>query len=258
MQSSLNSERHGRLTLIPFLYMVATRLGGGRDYGYLVVSSWLPGIWILHRMGGHGLAEAALMFAAGYASFISIYEIGYLVNDGWDARKSADGRRRAVFPFTPGYVATFVAVRLGVWAALGTLFGWIGDPVWLGAFAALALAFAEHNLIRGAGFRSASFFQLACLRFMIPVVGETPHDKLLLLLVIAILFYTYYRFIGYLDGKGQLDMPERRLRSFGLVQMAMLAPLIGYLAFALGEPLLIELLGFFLLSYGIYALVARR
>jgi len=258
MPPSLNSERYGKLTVIPFLYAAATRFATARDASYLVFSSWLPGIWVLHRISGDGLAKSALLFAAGYLCFICIYEIGYLINDSWDAQKSPNGRQRARFPRTRGYVAVFLAVRLAVWAALGTLSGWIGDPVWLGAFAVLVLAFAEHNLIPSAGLRSASFFQLACLRFMIPVIGATPHDRLPLLILVSILFYTYFRFIGYLDGKGQLDMPERRHKAFGLVQTAMFAPLIGYLAYVLHAPLLIELLGYFLLSYGTYALISRR
>ena len=145
-----------------------------------------------------------------------------------------------------------------MWAGLGTLFGWIGDMVWLAAFAALVVAFAQHNLIRTAAFRSASFFQLACLRFTIPMIGETPADKLLLLLFVSIVFYTYFRFLAYLDGNGQLAMPDRRRSDFGLVQIAMLAPLIAFGAYLSGEILLLELFGYFVMIYGVYALIARR
>jgi len=258
MLSSLNSDRLKLLTLLPFLYTMATRFGTARDVIYLVASSWLPGIWILFRLGGHGLGEAALYFAAGYLCFVSVYEIGYFVNDAWDAPKTEGGRKRICFAYGRVYVIAFVVLRIGVWAGLGTLFGWIGDLVWLAAFAALVVAFAEHNLIRPAAFRSASFFQLACLRFTIPVIGETPADKLLLLLFASIVFYTYFRFLAYLDGNGQLAMPDRRRRDFGVIQIAMLAPFIAFGAFVSGEILLIELLGYFVTLYGIYALIVRR
>ena len=258
MLSSLNSDRLKLLMLVPFLYTMATRFTTARDFTYLVVSSWLPGIWILYRLSDHGLGHAALYFAAGYLCFVSVYEIGYFVNDAWDAPKTEGGRKRIRFAYGRVYVVSFVVLRIGIWAGLGTLFGWIGDMVWLAAFAALAVAFTEHNLIRPAAFRSASFFQLACLRFTIPIVGETPADKLLLVLFVSIVFYTYFRFLAYLDGNGQLAMPDRRRRYFGLVQIAMLAPLIAFGAYVSGEILLLELLGYFGLIYGVYALVARR
>jgi len=244
--------------LVPFLYTMATRFTTARDFTYLVVSSWLPGIWILFRLGDHGLGESALYFAAGYLCFVSVYEIGYFVNDAWDAPKTEGGRARIRFAFGRAFVISFVVVRIGVWAGLGSLFGWIGDMVWLAAFAALVAAFTEHNLIRPAAFRSASFFQLACLRFSIPVIGETPADKLLLLLFTSIVFYTYFRFLAYLDGNDHLAMPDRRRREFGVVQIAMLAPFIAFGAYVSGEILLLELLGYFVTLYGIYALIARR
>lgn len=257
MLSSLNSDRLKLLTLLPFLYTMATR-ATARDFTYLVASSWLPGIWILFRLSDHGLGEAALYFAAGYLCFVSVYEIGYFVNDAWDAQKSEGGRARIRFAYSRVYVIAFVVVRIGVWAALGALFGWIGNTVWLAAFAALVAAFAQHNLIAPAAFRSASFFQLACLRFTIPVIGETPADKILLLLFASIVFYTYFRFLAYLDSKNHLTMPDRHRRDFGVIQIAMLAPFIAFGAYVSGEILLLELLGYFVMIYGVHALIARR
>jgi hypothetical protein len=258
MLSSLNSDRLKSLTLLPFIYTLATRITTVHDFTYLVASTWLPGIWILSRLGNHGLGDAALTFAAGYLCFISIYEIGYFANDAWDAQRSEAGRKRIRFAYGHAYVVAFIAVRIGVWAVVGTLLGWTGDLVWLAAFAALAVAFTEHNLIRPAAFRSASFFQLACLRFSIPMIGETPADKLLLLLFASIMFYTYFRFLAYLDGTDQLVMPRRRTGEFGMIHIVMLAPFIAFAAFASGEVLLLELLGYFVATYGVYALIARR
>jgi hypothetical protein len=237
---------------------VATRFATARDVIYLVASSLLPGLWILFRLSGHGLGEAALNFAAGYLCFVSVYEIGYFVNDAWDAPKTESGRKRIRFAYDRVYVVSFIALRIGIWAGLGTLFGWIGDMVWLAAFAALVVVFAEHNLIRPAAFRSASFFQLACLRFTIPVIGETPANKLLLLLFTSILFYTYFRLLAYLDGNGQLAMPDRRRRDFSVIQIAMLTPFVAFGAYVSGEILLLELLGYFVIIYGVYGLISRR
>ena len=85
-----------------------------------------------------------------------------------------------------------------------------------------------------------------------------PADKLLLLLFASMVFYTYFRFLAYLDGINHLAMPDRRRRDFSVIQIAMLAPFIAFGAFVSGEILLLELLGYFVALYGFYALTARR
>lgn len=257
MLNSLNSEHRGAWTLVPFLYAVATRHASARDFTYLVASSWLPGIWLVHRLGGLALAEAALTFAAGFLAMIALYEIGYFVNDAWDAGRSETARRRLRFGYDRGYVAAFLGIRLAAWAAIGAGFGWIAEPVWLAAHAALALVFAEHNLVRRPAFRAASFFQLACLRFVIPVLGAVPGEALFLLLFAAVVFYAYLRFLSYLESKEHLSMADRRRRDFALVQTLMLAPLAALGAFASGEAVLLELWGYFAAVYGLYALIGR-
>jgi hypothetical protein len=257
MLSSLNSDRRKLFTLLPFGYALATRFATPRDFTYLVVTSWLPGVWLISRLGDHGLGTAALYFAAGYLCFQSVYEFGYFANDAWDAPRTENGRQRIKFAYDRTYLAVFAGIRIGVWIAIGVLTGWIGDGVWLVAFAALIAAFTLHNLVQPAAYRAASFFQLACLRFTIPLIGAVPDDKLLVLLFAAFVFYTYFRFLTYLEGIEKLDMPERKGRGFGLVQTAMLTPFAAFGAYATGEAVLLELLAYFIALYGAYALAAR-
>ena len=258
MLNFLNSDRYRPLTLLPFGYFLATRGGAARDLGYLVLSSWLPAAWLLHRLGDLAPGAAVLTFAAGYLCFIAVYEIGYFVNDTWDAARSEGARHRIRFAHGPGYRAAFVSVRLAVGAGLGAALGWIGDPVWLAGFGALAATVAVYNLTRRSGFRAAAFFQMTCLRFLLPVLGAVPREKLFPLLFAAVAFYAFFRFLSYLESKDLLAMPDRRLPGWGIAQVATMAPMVLFVAFATGEAVLAELLAYFALVYGGYAALGRR
>lgn len=258
MLTFLNSERFKPATLLPFLYTGATRIEAMRDLAYVAASSWLPGIWIVYRLGEVDFASAVLLYAIGFYAFIAIYEIGYLVNDGWDAHRSEGGRTRLRFKLTASYVAGFVALRIGVWAAIGIAMGWIENVVWLSGFAALVFAFALHNMLLQRALRSASFFQLATLRFSLPMLGSIATGDVLLVLVCAVVFYTYFRFLAYLDSKELLNMSVRRENKFGISQVVFLSPLVALIAVATGSWLPVELLVYFASLYGAYALVGWR
>jgi hypothetical protein len=245
------------LSLLPFCYFARTRIEGLRDLAYLVATSWIPGIWLLIRLGGLGPVEALTVFGIGYLAFIAVYEIGYLVNDGWDAKKTPDGRNRLPFALNAAFVGAFVLIRVAAWIAVGAATGWLESGAWLGCFATLAVVFAAHNLISSAALRAASFYQLATLRFVAPVIAALPREDILPAVTAALLFYTYFRFLSYLESKALLDMPDRREAHFSIAQVAILAPLILFLAFTTGSLLMAELLLYFALLYGAWALGLR-
>lgn len=252
-------SKHAKwLSLVPFLFLVTTRLRQKRDAAYLIVSSWLPAIWFLFRSSGGSLAEAVVNFALGYLAFVAVYEIGYLANDGWDSKRSADGRQRIPFSLGPVYVVLFVLARMATWLFIGFWSGWADDPVWIVAYGALAIAFAQHNLITVDGLRGASFFQLATLRFALPILGAVPSSDRLLLILVAILFYTYLRFLSYLDSKDLLAILQRREHSFAVVQFAMLAPLALLVAAIANSFVVIDLTVYFLAAYAVPAIAGRR
>jgi hypothetical protein len=215
-------------------------------------------MWFLFRTSGSPLAHVLLNFAAGYLAFIAMYEIGYFANDSWDATKSSDGRQRIPFRFGPAYLLAFVLIRLAVWLSIGMWTGWLTNSIWLAGYAALVLAFAQHNLIAAAGLRSASFFQLATLRFLLPILAAVPDKFHLLLFMVAILFYAYLRLLSYLESKDLLAMPERRRANFGLIQLVMLSPLILLLALVARSWVMVELLGYFVAVFGLWWLLGRR
>jgi len=247
------------VSLMPFGYFAVTRITGLRELAYLVGTSWLPAIWLLIRMAGLGTSRSALTFIIGYVAFISIYEIGYLVNDTWDARRSGEGRERAGFRFGWSYLLAFVTLRLGLWVAIGVLTGWIGDPLWLAGYAALAIAFTQHNLVRQKGLRLATFYELATLRFMLPILAVMPAGSFAPVLLVALILYTFPRFLAYMESKDLLRLEKRRAPGFGFLLLLSFLPLILYFAYLLDAQVLVELSAYYLAIHGIWwALSARR
>lgn len=243
--------------LVPFGYSLLTRFNTAREFLYLVATQWIPGIWLVHRLGEVDLTEAAVLYAAGYLAFIALYEIGYLVNDTWDARRQTGARRRFDHAIGPGYAVAFVAIRLAMWAVVGAAVGRIGDPDWLALSASLVAAFALHNLLSQNHLRIASFTQLTLLRFAVPVLFGLGSGQFLLVLFVCTLFYLTFRLLAYLDSKDFLTMPERKAAGFGLLQIVLLFPLVALSTLATGERVIPEFFVYFTLLYGLYALRPR-
>lgn len=241
------------VALVPFGYAVVTRLNTPRDFLYLVATQWIPGIWLVHRLGEVDLAEAALLYAAGYLAFIALYEIGYLVNDTWDARRQPDGRHRFSHGIGPGYAVVFVAIRVVIWAGVSFAWGQLGNPDWLALSAALAASFVLHNLIVQNYLRIASFTQLTFLRFSIPILFGLDASHFLTVNLICVLFYFNFRFLAYLDAKNFLNMPERKYKHFGVAQTVSFLPFVTILSLKTNSILYIEILIYFTFIYGVYS-----
>ncbi len=253
----MNISASRTICLVPFAYFATSRAWTARELPYLVATSWLPGLWLLWRLTDLSAAGSALAFAAGYLAFISIYEIGYLVNDAWDAPRSAQGRQRLNFPLTLSFTLAFIVIRIAVWVLIGVLTGWIGHPVWLAGYAALFLAIAQHNLVQSKGLRLASFFELATLRFLLPIIAALPTASLPAAMHTALLLYSFPRFLSYLDSKDILNLPERAEPRFGFLLILSLTPLLIFASYMLGTAVLTELTAYFLGIHGIWWVLSR-
>ena len=256
--SSWKPNQSPAFVLVPSLYFFSTRINRSLDAVFLAATSYVPAYWILARASDFTPIEAGIFFLLGYLCFISFYEIGYFFNDTWDAlRQKGGGRRRIGFSPGAAYSSLFIAVRLAAWGGVAYFLGWLTNPVWLACYAALGLAMAEHNLIASSGYRAASFYQLAVLRFICPIVGALPREALISALLPALLLYTYIRYLSYLDSKDLLSMPERRLPSFGVVQIGMLAPLVLLIGYMLENRMLLELFVYYFAVFAGFALLKR-
>lgn len=234
------------LTLVPFGYFAVTRITSLRDLAYLIATSWLPAIWLLFRLAGLDMTRSALTFVIGYVAFISVYELGYLVNDAWDSKRSDEGRPRKGFRLGTVYILVFVAVRIGLWAAIGALTGWFNSLTWIAGFAALTIALAQHNLVGWKELRLATFYELAVLRFTLPILAVMPAADLGTLLIVALLPYSFPRLLAYMESKDMLRLEKRREAKFGFLLQLSFTPLMLLLAYLLDRQVLAELQLYFL------------
>jgi hypothetical protein len=231
--------------LIPFGYTVLTRIQRPKDFLYLLATQILPGILLLYWLDASLGAMAAPAYLLGYLAFISIYELGYLANDGWDARRSAAGRRRLDFDVSLPFCGLFVVIRLALFATLLVAAPERSElPAILAGFTTLAAVFLVHNLAQGLAVKLATFTQLAILRFTLPVTFTLGTADLLQVIAISVLYYLPFRLLTYLESKGKLLMPERQASTFGLYYMATMSPLCLLLAHATADLIYLVLLGF--------------
>jgi hypothetical protein len=79
-----------------------------------------------------------------------------------------------------------------------------------------------------------------------------------LILFVCTIFYLNFRMLAYLDAKELLSMPGRKSANFGIIQTVLIAPLVLLVAVVTGETVILELLGYFSVVYGAYALRSRR
>lgn len=247
------------LTVVPPVYLLLTRARTPRELGYIVATSLIPAVWVLVRLESLGPWQAAAGFALGYLAFASIYDIGYLANDSWDAAREPIGRRRLWFTPDRWFVVVFVSARLLAWLAIASWTGWLHNSLWLLGYGALVVAFACHNLLADKSLRIASFVQLATLRFILPILPLLGAGELLLACLIAAVDYVYLRTLSYMDSKDLLTIPGRARPSFGLAQLALLTPSVILLAATSRSTLALEVHAYFIAMYGAaWALSAHR
>ena len=246
----MNISGSRAVSLLPFGYFAATRIDGPRDLAYHAATSWLPAILLLFRLTDMDVTRSVTTFAVGYLAFIAIYEIGYLVNDAWDARRTGEGRARLGFSLDWPYLAAFLAIRIGLWGSIAMLTGWAASPPWLAGYAALAFAFSQHNLVRHNGLRIASFYGLATLRCVLPVVAAIPAIAIMSVLLVAMILYAFQRLLAYMESKDLLNLAKRRDPSFGFFLLLSFAPLTLFFAYVLQARILAELTAYYLVIHG--------
>ena len=97
------------LYILPFSYFYNTRLRNG-SWVFHALFEWLSAAILVMALGSVPPFQALIQAILVYFAFISLYEIGYLVNDLFAARKEKDGRRRGPHPTRAG--GARFAVRL--------------------------------------------------------------------------------------------------------------------------------------------------
>ncbi len=215
------------LYLLPFTYFMQTRLRGG-SVSFHLVFEWLAALLLAVTIGAASSVESLLLALGSYLAFISLYEIGYLVNDLFAAKKEAGGRKRGPQGASGLWIGCWFGSRLWVFLTITILMGRFLSPAWWSFFLALALVFGLHNALQDREMKAATFQWLGWFRFMAPVMFVVAEDQIPGVGLAAAVAYVAFRMFGYMDSKRLLNMPGRQRPEFRLFFFLM--PLVGVLA----------------------------
>lgn len=213
------------LRCLPGAYFASTRLRNGY-LAFHVAFEWAPALLLAALFGRYAPLSSMGLALLAYLAFISVYEIGYIVNDRYSALRETDGRVRGSQTAGPLTIAAWIAIRLGCFLAATYAIGAWHSPAWWGFFLSLAAVFAFHNLVTDREIRTFSFVWLAWLRFMAPVFWIIEPTQLFGIGTGNALVYVIFRELAYLDSKALLAMPGRqrpnvRLTAFVLPVLAL-------------------------------------
>lgn len=213
----------------PFLYFFDTRLRQA-SVSFHVIFEWIAAAVLVCTLGKAEPVQALMMAALSYLAFISLYEMGYLVNDLFNSHKEAGGRKRGPQDAGAGWISVWFASRAGAFLVATALAGQLQAASWWSYFAALCGVFALHNFLTDRDMKAATFLWLAWFRFMAPVIFVIEDSQRMGVALAASMTYVAFRLFGYLDGKGMLNMPQRQSKPFRALFFAL--PLLA------GLPLL--------------------
>lgn len=221
--------------LVPFAYLWRTRLE--RDpsvFGLVVMADWVPALLILVVLLGLPVPTALALFAGGYLSFISLYELGYLANDLLASGRPHERSRLGRFPPGPAWVTAAVLARVGYFAAGTIVLGPGAGPVWWGFYLALVAGFTAHNVLEPLSARVVTFAFLATARFLAPIFWLLPAETFGVLIPAVLVGYVLQRTLGYLESKGALHIEGRagsgfkvRFYATAFLPMALFSLLLG-------------------------------
>jgi hypothetical protein len=198
------------IAYIPFFYFQKTRLHNRKAFVFHSAYEWIPAAGLaLFCFPVAGTLVDVLLF---YVAFISIYEIGYLINDQ-QAHQESEGRKRSD-RLSGVQVAIFIIIRLLVFLAITQQQNLLQSPLWWGWYFLLAIQFAAHNLLTLRSLKSITFSFLAFSRFLSPVVLILPMDVTASLALPVFLNYVLFRLFTYLDSKDLLKNFERKTSTY--------------------------------------------
>lgn len=255
------SQRNHHLLLVPFAYAFFSRMHL-RGFVFNAATLWMPGLILVLALrdnlsiDGGALENIARYFAA-YLAFISVYEIGYLINDTWGTRHDKTPRRRIPVDYGAIFCVAFVAVRIAVVLLMADWLGILELPIFWLLMAALIATIILHNTLKREEFKLFSFLQMSMLRFSMPVLLATSGEGALPVLLVALCGFSFPRFLTYQDSKGRLRLPERKAADFAFFGHLCFAPLILLIFATSGELAVLLAWGYFLLFGLALALVAR-
>jgi len=187
------------MLFIPFVYFLKTRLNNLKARVFQVFFEWAPAILLVFY---YTFSFSFIPYwLAYYLAFISIYEIGYLVND--QIANHREGERKRVKLFAPFEVFFFIGIRIVTFVLISYVTRPDGNQWWLW-YSLLLVVFLFHNVLRENTLKTITFSYLAFARFFSPIVLLVGVMNINLLVPIFI-HYVLFRLITYMDSKNLID-----------------------------------------------------
>lgn len=208
------------IAYIPFFYFQKTRLHNRKAFVFHSAYEWLPaaGLALFYVP----LASTVVDLLLYYIAFISVYEIGYLVNDQ-RAYQESEGRKRTE-QIGGWQMGLFVAIRLVAFMVVTGVEGQFSSVWWWGWYVLLVVQFSIHNRIRIPSLKSITFSFLAFIRFLSPIIMLIPATITSALLLPIFLNYVLFRLFTYLDSKDFLKNYDRKSGTYFLGFYLLLSP----------------------------------
>lgn len=201
------------LYFLPFTYFANTRLLKG-SIAFHALFEWIAAIFLVSLFGIYGLLDTIQFSFGAYIAFISLYEIGYLINDLVSAKKESSPRLRGPQDASMIWVVAWAASRLVVFALLTLVLNMQDNAEWWLFFLSMLLVFWAHNSLKSNEAKASTFLWLAWFRFLAPVIFVVQAPQRMGIAFGAAALYAGFRLFGYLDSKGLLNMPRRQSMEF--------------------------------------------
>ena len=198
------------LIFIPFGYALHTRIRGLRNLTNNAATAWIPALILIALATPTNPWSAFWKLPISYICFIAFYELGYFYNDTLGTRGETNPRLRLKHDLSRWEVMAVIGIRIAVIVAICGLMGWYNQVSWLTFYAILGVVIVLHNTINETAIRLVTFFQMSLLRFVAPIFVWLPTEKFTMCLMAGVVFFTFTRFITYLEAKDRLVLPERK------------------------------------------------
>lgn len=218
-------------TYLPFFYFQQTRLNNKKALFFHGVYEWIPAFVLsLYFTPVYGTVVDLLLY---YLAFISVYEMGYLLNDQL-AHREENGRKRTD-RLPKSRIALFVVIRLIVFLSITFFQGHMSAPLWWAWYSILILQFALHNFVKLPSLNVITFSTLAFIRFFSPIIVLIPSSMIATLVLPIFINYVLFRLFIYMDSKDMLKDFDRQANRYRIGYYIVLFGLSGLISFILNS-----------------------
>lgn len=234
----------------PACYFFKTRLNTKSAILFHGYAEYLLAI-LMMTYAGIPMLQSVQHFLLAYLAFISIYEIGYIVNDHISVRFEKSPRKR-LDAYRPDRltISGWIIIRVFCFLLLTYVLDMMDSLSWWTFYGLLAVCFALHNALKERANKIFTFMSLAFFRFYAPVFVMLPRQFLINSMPAVFICYIFFRTLTYIDSKGLLNMTGRNTFQFKSNFYLYFIPLSGILSLFFNSPFSIYLNIYFLLFWG--------